>query len=114
MTIDLKILLWKAAGHQILASVARRRVRRSECSSNSFWADFSRLFPAAALCFIELDKTLVLVVSRLRQRKFGTNERSLAIKDRELSGGIAFVTHRPHDVRFLHILIGAYLMSVYR
>src|SRR5260370_35243820 len=101
MTIDLKILLWKAAGHQILASVARRRVRRSECSSNSFWADFSRLFPAAAQCFIELDKTLVLVVSRLRQRKFGSKERSLAIEDREISGGAALVAHGRYVYRVL-------------
>src|SRR5260370_33965042 len=108
MPLDLQILLWKAAGHQILASVARRRVRRSECSSNSFWADFSRLFPAAAQCFIEVDKTLVLVVSRLRQRKFGTKERSLAIKDREISGGSAFVAHERHVDRFLYILHGTF------
>src|SRR5260370_16225049 len=104
MPLDLQILLWKAAGHQILASVARRRVRRSECSSNSFWADFSRLFPAAAQCFIELDKTLVFVVSRLRQRKFGSKERSLAIEDREISGGSGLVTPALYAYRFPSIL----------
>src|SRR5882757_4304152 len=101
MPLDLQILFWKAAVHQTPASVARRSVRRSESSSNSFWADFFRLFPAAAQCFIELDKALVLVVSRLCQRKFGSKERSLAIKDREISCGSAFVAHERHVDRFL-------------
>src|ERR1700739_3975515 len=101
MPLDPQILLWKAVAHQILSSVARRRVRRSGCSSKSFWADFSRLFPAAAECFIELDKALVLVVSRLRQRKFGSKERSLAIKDRDISGGSTFVAHERYVDGFL-------------
>ena len=68
------------------AGLARRIVEVAQASS----------FPTTAERFIELHQALVLVVARLCQGEFGSEQRPLAVKDREVRCGPAFIEHERH------------------
>src|ERR1700722_14524510 len=63
-----------------------------------------RLFPATTQRLIELHKALVLVVSCLRHREFGTEQGPLAIKDIEIGCCAASIAHERNVDRLLEIL----------